>query len=71
MLTSYCARAPLARYVRLEVRAAISLGKDIVLLHETDARHHAFRFQEDLIGVPPWCASLLTGKESIPWRRRR
>ena len=54
-----------------EIETALSLGKKIVLMHETDGRHGAFDFGAGGAGVPAAVLALLQTHESLPWRRRK
>ena len=55
-----------------EIQTAVDLKKQIMLMHETDARHGAFDFGPDEVReAPAEVAQLLLDHESLPWRRRR
>lgn len=57
-------------FVQLEIREAIRLEKPVMLLHETDTRHGAFNFQEELAQAPEDIQEVVRNTESLPWRRR-
>lgn len=53
-----------------EIETAMRLNKQVMLMHETGARHGAFDFAE-AAEAPVDVAELLETHESLPWRRRR
>ena len=44
--------------------------KKIVLLHESDVRHHPFDFVADAEQAPSELRHVLSNYECLPWRRR-
>jgi hypothetical protein len=57
-------------FVQFEVRTAMDLGKPIILVHETDARHGAFDFGKEKAETPMDLHHLFDDIESIPFRRK-
>ena len=55
-----------------EIQTALALQKKIMLMHETDDRHHAFDFSADEVQQAPADVSeIFMTHESLPFRRRR
>ena len=57
-------------FVRYELRAALELEKNIILVHESDPRHSPFDFAKDRAPLPSDLQSVLDDFESIAFRRR-
>ena len=57
-------------FVRFEVGEALKHGKQILLIHESDDRHHPFDFASEVGKAPTWLQEIIQNHESLPWRRR-
>ena len=57
-------------FVHFEIGEAVKAGKKVLLIHETDARHHPFDFASEVEGAPAWIREVVQNHESLPWRRR-
>merc|ERR1719159_378457 len=57
-------------FVQFEMSEAQSAGKRVILVHESDPRHHPFDFAKEVAEAPPFMQEVVANHESLPWQRR-